>query len=78
MTWKCKTGGCEYDDLPDDFPLLCVCASLTHGKITEADLDGPRELKRLRTELAEAKREIGAAAIVRSVGVLNELSPIQD
>ena len=72
MTWKCKTGGCEFDDLPDDFPLLCVCASLTHGKITESDLDGPRELKRLRDELLIAKRDVACMnAVARAVSQLN-------
>ena len=74
MTWKCKTGGCEYADLPDDFPLLCVCASLTHGKITESDLDGPRELKRLRDQAAKRNRDRAClAAMAEAVSQLNEV-----
>lgn len=72
MTWKCKTGACVHTDLPEDFPLICLCASMTLGKITESDLVAPRELHRLRQELAHAKRDAACLkAVQQSIEALN-------
>ena len=71
MTYRCKTGSCEYPDLPHDLSLLCVCAAEVHGKITKHDLQTLREIEALRRMRENAALDGVAKGVSELVAELN-------